>query len=307
MTAWTRSRSSSLNSTELTCDFTVWLARQSRAAISALVRPPATSSSTSCSRGVSRPSAGDGTGRECVANSAMSLRVTPGASRASPPRMIRTACRISSGVASLSRKPLAPARSALNVVVQVERGQHEHPRRELGLGQHPRRLDPSEHRHPDVHEHHVGPELRGEPDSLLPVPGRADHRHVVLGLEQGGEAHPHDGLVVDDQQPQRPVAGHGGSSPRPPGTVVPADTVPAGPVPARPVPARPVPAHTLRSSPVTLNPPRPSGPAWNSPRSVSTRSRRPVSPYPAGWPVPPGPDGGPPRQFLTRTLTAFDW
>jgi hypothetical protein len=39
MTAWTRSRSSSLNGRELTCDFTVCTARQSRAAIPALVRP----------------------------------------------------------------------------------------------------------------------------------------------------------------------------------------------------------------------------------------------------------------------------
>ena len=57
---------------------------------------------------------GDGAdgGGGCRANSSMTARVTAGASIASPRATIRTAPTISSGGASLSMKPLAPARSA---------------------------------------------------------------------------------------------------------------------------------------------------------------------------------------------------
>ncbi len=128
----------------LTCVLTVSSVTTSRLAISVLDRPSAISRITSVSRGVSPPSAGGcpaaaapgtpattaaapgtaaptaaapgtaafpGRGRR-PANSAMSLRVTDGASRASPAAITRTASNSRSAVTSLSRNPLAPARSA---------------------------------------------------------------------------------------------------------------------------------------------------------------------------------------------------
>ncbi len=94
--------------------FTVCSATTRSAAISWLDRPRAISRSTSVSRGVSAFSAA-GRGRSrCgrAANSAISRRVTDGASRASPAATTRTALIRSAAGASLSRKPLAPARSA---------------------------------------------------------------------------------------------------------------------------------------------------------------------------------------------------
>ena len=105
--------------------------RTARSAISALERPRATSASTSRSRSVSTSSGArrrptSGSGRR--ANSSISRRVTRGASSASPAATTRTAASRSSGRVSLSRKPLAPARSAVeDVLVEVEGGQDEHP------------------------------------------------------------------------------------------------------------------------------------------------------------------------------------
>lgn len=93
MTAWARSRRLSLAKMRPTCVLVVCWAMTKVSLISALDRPRAISCSTSVSRGVSVPSvAGDGAregGRQ--AKSAMSRRVTEGASRASPAggRMVR--------------------------------------------------------------------------------------------------------------------------------------------------------------------------------------------------------------------------
>jgi hypothetical protein len=66
-------------------------------------------------------------GRGARANSAMSLRVTDGASSASPAAATRTASSSRSAGASLSRNPLAPRRSAaVDVLVAVEGRQQEH-------------------------------------------------------------------------------------------------------------------------------------------------------------------------------------
>src|SRR5580704_11384564 len=56
--------------------------------------------------------AAGGPGRPPAANSAIRRRVTPGASSASPAATTRTASASSRAEASLSRKPLAPQRSA---------------------------------------------------------------------------------------------------------------------------------------------------------------------------------------------------
>jgi hypothetical protein len=82
--------------------------------ISVLERPRAISRRTSVSRWVSAPSVdgNGGSGRGWRAKSAIRRRVTDGASRASPAATTRTAWTSSAAVASLSRKPLAPARNA---------------------------------------------------------------------------------------------------------------------------------------------------------------------------------------------------
>ncbi len=97
----------------LTCVFTVSSPTCSRAASSGLDSPSASSRSTSVSRGVSTsnfPCVG-AFGRS-RANSAMSRRVIPGASSASPAATTRTASKSRSAVTSFSRNPLAPAASA---------------------------------------------------------------------------------------------------------------------------------------------------------------------------------------------------
>ncbi len=76
-------------------------------------RPRAINVSTSRSRGVSTVSDGGvPTSRGCRAKCAISRLVTVGASSASPAATTRTADTSSTGVASFSRNPDAPARSA---------------------------------------------------------------------------------------------------------------------------------------------------------------------------------------------------
>jgi len=96
------------------CVLTVPALTTSRSAISAFDSPRASSSSTSRSRSV-RPSStgagglGDGERRT---NSSITERVTAGAISASPRATTSIAASSSSGGASLSMKPLAPARRA---------------------------------------------------------------------------------------------------------------------------------------------------------------------------------------------------
>ena len=94
----------------LTVDRLMWRPLQ----ISALDSPRATAASTSCSRSVKAGSAArarvEPAGRE--AKSSISRRVTLGARSPSPAAITRIAARSSSGMAALSRNPLAPTRSA---------------------------------------------------------------------------------------------------------------------------------------------------------------------------------------------------
>jgi hypothetical protein len=56
-------------------------------------------------------------------------------------------------------------------------------------------------RHADVHEHDVRHELGSQANGLLAVAGLADHLDVFLGIEQGPESRPHQGLVVGEKDP----------------------------------------------------------------------------------------------------------
>jgi len=97
-----------------TCVLTVASLTYSAAAISVLLPPRATSTSTSRSRAVSEARrAGEGAVSGGLrANASMRRRVTDGASKALPAAAARTAAIRSPRGESLSRKPLAPARSA---------------------------------------------------------------------------------------------------------------------------------------------------------------------------------------------------
>ena len=68
----------------------------------------------------------------------------------------------------------------------------------LVLGDAPGGGQPVDARHADVHQHHVGPQLEGQPHRLVAVGRLADHGDVVLGVEQGPEPSPHQRLVVGD-------------------------------------------------------------------------------------------------------------
>lgn len=93
--------------------FTVWSVMVSRAAMSALDRPWAMRTRTSASRAVSPSTERTGGAlTRCRVSSAISLPVISGASSGGPPATTRTAWSSPGKVASLSRKPLAPAVSA---------------------------------------------------------------------------------------------------------------------------------------------------------------------------------------------------
>ena len=93
-----------------------------------------------------------------------------------------------------------------------ERG-HGHDLRDRPLG-----LDPADGRdavhvrHQQVHQDDVGLEAAGHGHALRAVGGLTDDLDVVLEFEEHPQAHPDDGMVVDDEDPDpgRRV-GHGGS------------------------------------------------------------------------------------------------
>jgi hypothetical protein len=60
------------------------------------------------------------------------------------------------------------------------------------------RLDAIQARHPDVHEHHVGPGPQHGLDRLEPIRGLSDDAQIVLGLQQPCEAGAHERLIVGD-------------------------------------------------------------------------------------------------------------
>ena len=95
------------------------------------------------------------------------------------------------------------AEHAEDVLVEVERREHEHswPRLDVGAGQTCRRLDAVGPGHADVHQHHVGSQLAGALDRLGAVACLTDDHEVVLRLQEEPQAGPHELLVVDEQQP----------------------------------------------------------------------------------------------------------
>ena len=135
--------------------------------------------------------------------------MTDGASRASPAATTRTAWTRSSRRTSLSRKPLAPARSASNTYSSrsnVVRMTTLTGSCDVGPANAAGGLDAVAAGHADVHEHDVGPFAPGDRHRLLAVGGLAHHREVGLGVDDHREAAAHQLLVVGDDHPHRASA-----------------------------------------------------------------------------------------------------
>ena len=134
--------------------------------------------------------------------------MTDGASSASPAATSRSALTKSAGVTSLSRNPLAPARSASttyssasNVVRTRTRGGVA-PAGPSG-GEPAGGLDAVHHRHPEVHDHDVRREPGGLVQGGAAVGRLADDRDPGLVREDHPEPGPDQLLVVDEQHADR--------------------------------------------------------------------------------------------------------
>ena len=94
-----------------------------------------------------------------------------------------------------------------HVLVEVEGGEHQHPRGRLAREQPPGRLEPVHDRHPDVHQDDVGAGPPAGVDGLRAVAGLGDDSDLRVGLEDHPEAGAHECLVVGDQD----ADGHAGT------------------------------------------------------------------------------------------------
>ena len=97
-------------------------------------------------------------------------------------------------------------------VVVVERREHEHRRTASGADP-ARRFEPVEHRHAHVHQHDVGTVVGDGDEPELAVAGLRGDDDARLGREDERDAGPHERLVVDEDDGQRPLGGlfrHGG-------------------------------------------------------------------------------------------------
>jgi hypothetical protein len=95
----------------------------------------------------------------------------------------------------------ARAQGAVDVLVGVEGGQHEHARAlEVPIrADEPGRLQAVEHGHADVHQHDVREHAPGEIDRFAPVGRLTGDLHPLLGVDEGGEAAADGGLVIGDE------------------------------------------------------------------------------------------------------------
>ena len=97
----------------------------------------------------------------------------------------------------------ARAERGVDVLVEVEGGEHEHARlgeRRVGAQQ-PGCFQAVEDGHADVHQHDVWEGSACEVDGFPAVAGFADDLHLLLGRDQCGEAGADGGLVVGDEDP----------------------------------------------------------------------------------------------------------
>jgi hypothetical protein len=111
--------------------------------------------------------------------------VTEGESSASPEAIRRMPVDQLLGRRALEQEPArAGAQRFEHVLVELERGEDQHPRRELAQSPDAAgRLEPVDARHADVHDHNVWMQLRRGLDRGCAVAGLADHLEVPGRVE----------------------------------------------------------------------------------------------------------------------------
>src|SRR5919106_848526 len=160
----------------------------------------------------------------------------------------------------------AGAQRVVDVLIEVEGGDHDHRHRvlDLGAGQLSGGRDAVEHGHLYVHQAHIGAQLAGQPYGVLPVARLADDLDAVQGAEDQPEPGAHQVLVVGDQHSDRHPA-------------------------------------TSRGKVASTAQPRSSaGPATQVPPSSAARSTMPVMPNPGPGGVPVG--TGSPSSRISRWI-----
>jgi len=88
---------------------------------------------------------------------------------------------------------------AVDVLVEVERREHEHPGRILLLEQEAGRGDPVQLRHPYVHQDDIRLQLARQRHGLLAVSSLADDVDLRIGAQDHAEARADEPLVVGQE------------------------------------------------------------------------------------------------------------
>ena len=100
----------------------------------------------------------------------------------------------------------AGAQPGVDVFVEVEGGEDDDPSVAVGRGDQARRLHPVDLGHAHVHQHDVGGGPLGRGHGLAAGRGFPDDRHVRLALDHHAKAHPHQPLIVGQQDSDRHVS-----------------------------------------------------------------------------------------------------
>ncbi len=127
----------------------------------------------------------------------------------------------------------------IDVFVEAVGGEDEDSGVGSPCGELPGRLDAVEDGHADVHQHDVGIERSGERDGLRAVGCLADHLDVALRLEDQPQAAADDRLVVDEEDADHDGSGRLARSAHPPCGCGPASKWPPKTATRSPMPERP--------------------------------------------------------------------
>lgn len=90
-----------------------------------------------------------------------------------------------------------------DVLVEFEGGQHHHPYlgKFRGRGDFAGGGQPVQHRHANIHEHHIRAEFPGQPHRLFAIGGLADYLDIVLRVQQCRESGAYQRLIIGDHDP----------------------------------------------------------------------------------------------------------
>ena len=114
----------------------------------------------------------------------------------------RAAAQMSARARSLLTQPAAPAARAALLDVLVERGaddQHLALRRRIEVAQAVEHLEAVEVGHPQVEQHHVGPQPLDRVERRLAAVGLAEELEAAVDADRAAHAAPEHGTVIDDQ------------------------------------------------------------------------------------------------------------